>query len=78
LEFTEFVIENCVKKVRMERNETQQQLADAIGTTRQTIIKIEKGRIPSVQIMFAIARHYKLPINKLFFIASNAAEEQFA
>jgi putative transcriptional regulator len=67
LEFGDLVIDNRVREIRLENNETQQELANAIGTTRQTIIKIEKGKTPTVQLMFAIAQHYNKPVEEIFY-----------
>lgn len=66
-----------MKENRLAHNETQQQLADAIGASRQTIIKIEKGiPVKSSQLMFAIAAHYNLPVDEVFYSAQDDLEEQ--
>ncbi len=36
-------IHNTIKQRRAEKNITQEQLADAVGVSRQTIVAIEKG-----------------------------------
>lgn len=42
---------------RIKRNLTQQDLADAVGVTRQTIIALEQGRYnPSLQLAFRITK----------------------
>jgi len=56
---SELPIRNCIRQLRFARGEmTQQQLADACGVTRQTIIAIESERYgPSLELAFRIARH---------------------
>lgn len=47
---------NTIAEIRKERKITQQELADAIGMTRQTIVAIEKGKYsPSLEAAFKIA-----------------------
>ncbi len=60
---------NRVKLARMEQNLTQQQLADAVGVTRQTINLIEKGNYnPSLNLCLAICYSLKKNLNELFWI----------
>ncbi len=55
-------------KVYRAMNEiTQEDLAQALGVTRQTIIAIEKNKYdPSLNLAFKIARHFKVQIEDLF------------
>lgn len=39
----DLVLNNNLKKIRTEKNISQEELAKMVGTTRQTIISIEKG-----------------------------------
>ena len=50
-------ITNTIRKLRFERNEmTQQDLAELVGVTRQTINAIEAGKYsPSLEVAFRIA-----------------------
>jgi putative transcriptional regulator len=50
-------ISNTIRKLRFERNEmTQQDLAELVGVTRQTINAIEAGKYsPSLEVAFRIA-----------------------
>jgi putative transcriptional regulator len=50
-------ITNTIRKLRFERNEmTQQDLAERVGVTRQTINAIELGKYsPSLEVAFRIA-----------------------
>jgi len=61
-------LSNQVRRLRFENGEmTQQQLADKVGVTRQTIIAIEAGKYaPSLPLAFRIARTFALPIEKVF------------
>jgi len=46
---------------------TQQQLAQAVGVSRQTIIAIEKGRYtPSVLLALKIAKYFGLKVEDIF------------
>ena len=46
---------------------TQQQLADEVGASRQTIIAIEKGNYsPSLELAFRIAIAFKTPLEEVF------------
>jgi putative transcriptional regulator len=46
---------------------TQQQLAEAVGVTRQTILAVEAGKYaPSLLLAFRIARAFGTPIEQVF------------
>jgi len=46
---------------------TQQELADSVGITRQTIIALEKGSYyPSLELAFRIAQRFGLPLEDVF------------
>lgn len=48
---------------------TQQELADRIGVTRQTVLSIERGRYnPSVGLALRIAAVFVVPVESLFEI----------
>lgn len=61
-------IENRIRALRFEHGEmTQQELADRVGCTRQTIIVLEKQRyVPSLSLAFEIARVFGLGIEEVF------------
>ena len=61
-------IQNQVRRLRFENGEmTQQQLADRVGVTRQTIIAIEAGKYaPSLPLAFRLARTFGVPIEEVF------------
>ena len=61
-------MKNKIKVYRAMHDLTQEDLAKAIGVTRQTILAIEKGRyVPSLDLAFRIARHFKVNIEEIFF-----------
>lgn len=48
-------------------NLTQEDLANAVGVTRQTVIAMEKGKYnPSLELAFKIARYFKVNIENIF------------
>jgi putative transcriptional regulator len=61
-------LSNQVRRLRFEHGEmTQQQLADKVGVTRQTIIAIEAGKYaPSLPLAFRLARTFDVPIEEVF------------
>ncbi|MNI62523.1 Helix-turn-helix domain protein [compost metagenome] len=63
----QYIITNNLKGIRKANRLSQQKLAKSVGADRQTIIKIEKGGSPELWLAFAIAKHFKLDINDVFF-----------
>lgn len=60
---------NFVQKYREKGKITQEELAQAVGVTRQTIIAIEKGNYtPSVFLALKMARYFRTQVEKLFII----------
>ncbi|MHC4365616.1 MAG: helix-turn-helix transcriptional regulator [Planctomycetota bacterium] len=61
-------LKNQVRRLRFENGQiTQQQLADKVGVTRQTIIAIESGKYaPSLPLAFKIARTFGVRIEDVF------------
>lgn len=61
-------LNNHVRKMRFEHGQiTQQQLADRVSVTRQTIIAIEAGKYaPSLPLAFRIARTFSVSIEQVF------------
>jgi putative transcriptional regulator len=63
------LVGNHIRRLRFDHNEmTQQQLADKVGVTRQTIVALEKGNYsPSLELAFRIALAFNLPLEEVFF-----------
>ncbi|MGB2809642.1 MAG: helix-turn-helix transcriptional regulator [Sedimentisphaerales bacterium] len=61
-------LSNQIRRLRFDNGEmTQQQLADRVGVTRQTIIAIESGKYaPSLPLAIKIARTFGKPIEDIF------------
>ncbi len=60
-------VKNRLRELREERGLTQEELAKALGVTRQTIIAIEKGRYdPSLRLAFKMARFFNVRIEDIF------------
>jgi putative transcriptional regulator len=59
---------NNIRRLRFERQEmTQQELADRIGVTRQTVNAIELGKYsPSLEVAFQIADAFGVPLEAVF------------
>ncbi|MEQ8578800.1 MAG: helix-turn-helix transcriptional regulator [Balneola sp.] len=64
----EGTIVNQIRKLRFNRGEmTQQELADLVGVTRQTINAIEAAKYsPSLELAFKIATAFGLPLEDVF------------
>jgi putative transcriptional regulator len=63
------VIRNRVKELRIERGWTQQQLADAVGVSRQSINSIERDRyVPSLPLALTFARVFARPTDDIFLL----------
>ena len=61
-------ISNNIRKLRFFHDEmTQQQLAEKVGVTRQTIIAMEKDRYsPSLELAFKIALAFEVSLEDVF------------
>jgi len=58
---------NKIKIYRAIHNLTQEQLAEGVGVTRQTIIAIEKNKyVPSLELAFRIARVFQDSLENIF------------
>ena len=60
-------VRNNIRKLRFFRDEmTQQQLADKVGVTRQTIIAMEQEKYsPSLELAFRIALVFDVPLGEV-------------
>ena len=70
-------LSNRVRHLRLENGEmTQQQLAEQVGVTRQTIIAIEANRYsPSLTLAFRIARAFGTTVEDVFQYSDDARKK---
>ena len=62
-------MKNRVKELRVEKGWTQQQLAEAVGVSRQSINSIERDRyVPSLPLAFTFAKVFARPIEEIFLL----------
>jgi putative transcriptional regulator len=60
-------IRNQIRELRARREMTQQELADQIGVTRQTVIAIEQDKYsPSLETAFKVAIVFGVPLEQCF------------
>lgn len=56
-----------LKKYRLQKNLTQEQLAQIVGVRRETIMRLEAGRYnPSLKLAIDLSRAVQVPIEELF------------
>ena len=62
-------MKNRIKVERAERDVTQQQLAEAVGVSRQTIVAIEKEKfLPSTPLAIKIALYFSKSVEDVFVL----------
>lgn len=62
-------MENIISQLRKERKLTQEELANEVGVTRQTITSIETGKyIASLPLAFKIANFFEMRIEDIFIM----------
>lgn len=60
-------MKNNLEELRNQKSMTQQELADQLEVSRQTIISLEQGRYnPSILLAFKAARFFELSIEEIF------------
>jgi putative transcriptional regulator len=68
-------IQNRVKELRMARQWTQEQLAVAVGVSRQSINSIERDRyVPSLELALTFARVFACPTEEIFTLNGEMQE----
>ncbi len=62
-------LKNIVNELRIKTDLTQEELGQAVGVTRQTIIAIEKGNYtPSVSLAIKISQIFKKKVEDIFIL----------
>lgn len=65
-----------VRDLRGQHGLTQEDLAQRVGVSRQTIISIESGRYnPSIMLAYKIAQVFEQPIERVFLCQEELEEE---
>jgi len=60
-------MKNRLEELRKQKGIRQEDLAQALGVSRQTVISLEKGKYnPSLALAFRLARYFALPIEAIF------------
>lgn len=67
-------VENRIRELRREKKWTQEQLAVAVGVSRQSIVAIETGKYnPSLDLAFKIAQQFERSIEDVFIYEGDEA-----
>lgn len=68
-------MKNHLEQLRKERGVRQEELAAAMGVSRQTIISLEKGRYnPSILLAFRLANYFGRSIEDIFIYEEEETE----
>ena len=61
-------INNRIRRLRFDHNEmTQEELANRVGCTRQTIIALEQNKyVPSIELAFRVAKAFEVHLEEVF------------
>jgi putative transcriptional regulator len=70
-------LENNLRVLRAKKDVTQEDLAEAIGVSRQTINAIELGKFnPSVVTALKLAKFFETTVEEVFFISAEGNHEK--
>lgn len=68
-------MKNRLEELRRASGVRQEELADALGVSRQTVSSLEKGRYnPSILLAFKIARYFRMAIEDIFLYEEDGDE----
>jgi len=60
-------LRNRLEEIRKQKGLTQEELAEVLGVSRQTVNSLENGRYnPSIMLAFRIARFFGMSIEEIF------------
>ena len=66
-------MKNRLEEIRKQHGIRQEELADALSVSRQTISSLENGRYnPSIQLAFRISRYFGMRIEEIFIFEEEA------
>ena len=66
-------VQNYLKVWRAKKDITQQQLADSVELSRQTINSIEKGKFtPSILTVLKIAAYFETTVEEIFYLDNDS------
>lgn len=69
-------MENRLEEIRKEKGITQEELANALEVSRQTVGSLENGRYnPSIILAFKIAKYFDMTIEEIFIYEENQDEK---
>ena len=69
-------VRNRIRELRLEHGSSQQELADAVGASRQTINAIEQEKYsPSLELAFRITQFFRRNFEEVFWYARNSREK---
>jgi putative transcriptional regulator len=72
-------VHNRVRELRIARELTQEQLAAAVGVSRQSINSIERDRyVPSLPLALLLARVFRCPVDQIFKLEKHPLKEDHA
>jgi putative transcriptional regulator len=70
-------MKNNLEQLRNKAGMTQQELADRVDVSRQTIISLESGRYnPSILLAFRLSRLFNQPIESIFIFEEETDHER--
>jgi putative transcriptional regulator len=70
-------LDNRLKEMRLQRSLTQEDLAAAVGVTRQTIISVEKGKfVPSVRLALELAHALDVHVEDMFSLQAKKGSKK--
>lgn len=69
-------VKNRLRILRVTRDLSQEQLAQALGVTRHSIMAIENGKyLPSIGLALKIARFFNKPLEEIFWLKEEGEEK---
>ena len=67
---------NRLRRIRRQADLTQEDVAERVGVTRQTIISIERGRYnPSIGLALSLARAFSVPVEEMFELQRGVSDD---